>query len=125
MDSLDSSSGVGSPDEKEFRQWAMFLHLSMLLGIVVPLAGLIAPIVIWQVKKHDMPAIEEHGKNATNWIISVLIYTVIFFILTFVVVGVFLLIALAILSIVFPIIAGVKANNGEMWQYPLTIAFIK
>lgn len=97
----------------------------MLLGFVVPLAGLVAPIVIWQVKKTDMPAIDEHGKNATNWIISAVIYGIISTILVFVIIGVFLLIALGILSIIFPIIAGVKANNGETWKYPLTITFIK
>lgn len=125
MDNPDTPQAAASPDEKEFRQWAMFLHLSMLLGFVVPLAGLVAPIVIWQVKKTDMPAIDEHGKNATNWIISAVIYGIISTILVFVIIGVFLLIALGILSIIFPIIAGVKANNGETWKYPLTIPFIK
>ena len=125
MEPSNTSSNAMSPEEKDFRQWAMLLHFSMLLGFVVPLAGLIAPIVIWQVKKNEMPAIEEHGKNATNWIISAVIYAIISTILVFVVVGIPLLIALGILSIVFPIIAGVKANNGEMWKYPLTIAFIK
>lgn len=125
MEPTNTSSNAMSPEEKDFRQWAMLLHFSMLLGFVVPLAGLIAPIVIWQVKKNEMPAIEEHGKNATNWIISAVIYAIISTILVFVVVGIPLLIALGILSIVFPIIAGVKANNGETWKYPLTIAFIK
>ena len=125
MEPTGTSPNTISSEEKDFRQWAMFLHLSMLLGYVVPIAGLIAPIVIWQVKKNEMPAIDEHGKNATNWIISALIYAVVSSILVFVIVGVFLLIALAILSIIFPIIAGVKANNGETWKYPLTIAFIK
>lgn len=125
MEPTNTSPNAMSHEEKEFRQWAMFLHLSMLLGFVVPLAGLIAPIVIWQVKKNEMPAIDEHGKNATNWIISALIYSILSTILVFVLVGVFLLIALGILSIIFPIIAGVKANNGKTWQYPLTIALIK
>ncbi|MFW5681802.1 MAG: DUF4870 domain-containing protein [Phycisphaeraceae bacterium] len=125
MDNPEAPRAAVSPDEKDFRQWAMFLHLSMLLGFVVPLAGLVAPIVIWQVKKNEMPAIDEHGKNATNWIISAVIYGVISSILVFVLIGIVLLIALGILSIVFPIIAGVKANNGEAWKYPLAIAFIK
>ena len=67
--------------EKEARQMAMFLHLSVLAGFIVPFAGLIVPILIWQMKKDELPLIDVHGKNVVNWIISALIYTVICFIL--------------------------------------------
>lgn len=115
------------PDDssKEFRQWAMFLHLSMLLGFVVPLAGLVAPIVIWQIKKEEMPAIDAHGKVALNWILSALIHGVGCFILSFILIGIPLMIALALLTIIFPIIAGIKANEGTLWKYPLSIPFLK
>ena len=52
-------------NEQEARQWAMFLHLSQLAGYVIPLLGLITPIVIWQVKKEQYPVLDEHGKGAT------------------------------------------------------------
>src|SRR5687768_4579326 len=54
---------------RETNQWAMFLHLSLLAGFVVPLAGLVAPIVIWQIKKTELPEIDIHGKIVMNWII--------------------------------------------------------
>ena len=110
---------------RETNQWAMFLHLSLLAGFVVPLAGLVAPIVIWQVKKPELPEIDLHGKVVVNWIISALIYAVLCFILAFVIVGIPLLIALGVLGIVFPIIGAVKAGGGELWRYPLTIDFLK
>src|SRR6187431_2675255 len=47
--------------EAALRQWAMFLHLSMLAGYLVPFAGLVAPVVIWQIKKSEMPGIDVHG----------------------------------------------------------------
>ena len=78
--------------EKETRQWAMLLHLSMLAGYAVPLAGLVAPIVIWQIKKNELPAIDEHGKNAVNWIISHIIYLMVCIPLCFVLIGIPLLI---------------------------------
>jgi uncharacterized Tic20 family protein len=117
-------SSAPSQDEQT-RLWAMILHLSLLAGFVVPMAGLVAPILIWQLKKTDLPGIDVHGKNALNWIISALIYAVVCVILIFVIVGIPLLIALALVSIIFPVIAAIKANNGEVWKYPMTITIIK
>jgi uncharacterized Tic20 family protein len=106
------------------RQWAMFLHLSMLAGILVPFAGLVAPIVIWQVKKNELPGIDIHGVNAVNWIITAVIAGIVFGILCIVLIGIPLLIILGILGIVFPIIAAVKANEGQVWAYPMSFRFI-
>ena len=58
-----------------------------------------------------------------NWIISEILYGVLCVILLFVVVGLPLLVALGVLAVVFPIIGGIKANNGEVWRYPMSITF--
>jgi uncharacterized Tic20 family protein len=105
--------------------WSMFIHLSQFCGYLIPLAGLIVPIVLWQMKKNESEIIDKHGRIIVNWIISELIYGLIFFVLVFVIIGIPLLVALGILSIVFPIIGGVKANNGEIWPYPLSIKFFR
>lgn len=110
---------------QETNTWAMILHLSMLSGYIIPLAGLVAPIVIWQIKKNEMPELDAHGKAATNWIISAFIYGIIGAILVIVFIGIFVLMALGIMTVVFSIIAGIKASNGEHWDYPLSIRFIK
>jgi uncharacterized Tic20 family protein len=110
--------------ERQVRQWAMFLHLSLLAGFIVPLAGLIVPIVIWQVKKTDLPELDVHGKIVVNWIISLIIYAAVSAVLIIVVIGVPLLVALGILAVVFPILGGIKASNGETWRYPLSIGFL-
>ncbi len=109
----------------EQKQMGLFLHLSQLLNFVLPPAGIIVPIVLWQVKKDEMPALDAHGKMITNWMISSLIYAAISFVLLFVLVGILGFIALAIMGLVFPIIGAIKANNGEFWEYPLTIKFLK
>ncbi len=105
--------------------WAMILHLSVFSGYVVPIAGLIAPIVIWQIKKSEYPIIDAHGKVVMNFLISFAIYGVVGVVLTFVLIGIPLLALLGVLGIAFPIIGGIKANNGEVWRYPLTIEFLK
>lgn len=110
---------------QEERQMGMFLHLSQLLNLIIPLGGIILPIVLWQTQKDKMPALDAHGKMVVNWLISSLIYFVVSFVLMFVIVGFFTMIAVAIMGVVFPIIGGIKANNGELWEYPLTIKFLK
>ncbi len=109
----------------EQKQMGMFLHLSQLLNIVLPPAGIVVPIILWQIKKDEMPALDAHGKMVVNWLISSLIYFVVSLVLTIVLIGILGLIAFGIMSVVFPIIGGIKANNGEFWEYPLTNKFLK
>jgi len=109
---------------KKANEWAMLLHLSLFAGHVVPFGGIIAPIVLWQMKKDEWPEIDEHGKNAVNAIISFIIYLAISGVLCLVLIGFAMLLVLAILAVVFPIIAAVKANEGKVWRYPLTIRFL-
>jgi hypothetical protein len=105
--------------------WAMILHLSLLAGSIVPLAGWVVPILIWQIKKTEMPALDPHGKVVVNWILSSLIYGAVSAILIFVLIGIPLLIVLALLGIIFPIIGAIKANDGVVWRYPLSIPFLR
>jgi uncharacterized Tic20 family protein len=109
----------------ETRQWALFLHVSQLLGLVIPVAGWLAPILIWQLKKEEMPGLDAHGRNAANWMISELIYAIVAGVLCLFCIGIPLLIAVALAGIVLPIIAGVKASDGEVWPYPCAIRFFR
>ena len=124
------SSGSGAPvvavdPEQQTRQWATFLHFSQLAGVVTFGVGLIVPIIIWQVKKIELPGIDVHGKIVANWILSEILYGVVCSLLICLWVGLPFLAALVILAIVFPIIGGIKANNGETWKYPLSIPFFR
>jgi uncharacterized protein len=110
---------------QEQRQMGMFLHLSQLANVVLFPVGIILPIVLWQTQKEKIPALDMHGKMVVNWMISVTIYTFVSIVLMFVLVGFLTIIAVALMGIIFPIIGGIKANNGELWNYPLTIKFLK
>lgn len=109
----------------EAKQLGLFLHLSQLLSFVIPVAGIVVPIVLWQSKKTEIPAIDAHGKMIVNWFLSALIYFVASAILTIVLIGILGFLAVGLMSIVFPIIGAIKANQGELWEYPLTIKFLK
>lgn len=112
-------------NQATLNQWAMILHLSMLAGFVVPVAGLVAPIVIWQMKKKEIPGLDAHGCHAVNWIITAFICGIVFGLLCLVFIGIPLLMVLGLVSIVFPVIAAVKASNGELWRYPMSFDFVK
>lgn len=112
---------AGAMDEKT---WSLILHLSQLCGFLIPLAGLVVPIVIWQVKKAESATIDRHGRIIANWMISAFIAGIVFFCLSFVLIGIPLLIILGVLCVVFPIIGGIKASNDEFWPYPLSYRFL-
>ena len=109
----------------EQKQMGLFLHLSLLIYAFAFPIGAVAPILIWQLKKDDIPGLEAHGKMAANWMISLAIYFAVSFVLAFVLIGFLGFLVFGIMAIVFPIIGAIKANNGELWEYPLTIKFLK
>ncbi len=67
-----------SPEiDKDSRMWAMFCHLGGIAGLlpIMPLFGsVILPLILWQVKKEQHTFIDEQGKEALNFQISILIY---------------------------------------------------
>ncbi|MEJ2728849.1 MAG: DUF4870 domain-containing protein [Deltaproteobacteria bacterium] len=75
--------------EKEERQWAMFAHLGTFSSIFVPLGNLIAPIVIWQMKKHESEFVVDQAKESLNFQITLMIYSLISIPLCFIVIGIF------------------------------------
>lgn len=106
--------------------WGMFCHLSTFCAFMgVPLGNIIGPLIIWLIKKEEMPFVDYHGKEALNFQISMAIYSIISLILMVVFIGFVLIFVVLIVDVVLTIMAAVKANNGEYYRYPLTIRFIK
>lgn len=122
---------IQGPTEAQIRQWNMWCHLSALGGLLVPLGNVIGPLLIWQIKKAEFPAVEVHGKAALNFQLTVLIAIVagliLAFVLSFFCVGwllfpVVMLIGLA--GFIFPVIAGIKANDGQEYKYPWSLTLV-
>ena len=101
------------------------LTMIMHLGQLIPGPGWLVPLILWLIKKDESPAIDAHGKAILNWIISEVIYLFVAAVLTLVVVGVFLGPVIVILGLIFPIIGALKAKDGELWPYPMSIEFLK
>jgi uncharacterized Tic20 family protein len=124
---------VKSSDE---RNWCMWCHLSALAGFLVPFGNILGPLIIWQMKRNEFPAINDHGKEALNFQLAVVIYMLGGGILSFLLVlscigAVFLpVVILALMAIhfgalVLAIVAGIKSGEGTLYRYPLTLRLIK
>jgi uncharacterized Tic20 family protein len=114
--------------DKDARMWAMFCHLgglAMFIPVLPVIGNVIAPLIIWQIKKDDYPFVNEQGKEAVNFQISMLIYGLVAGLLCFACIGLILLPAVVVVDVIFLLIAAVKANEGYHYRYPLTIRFIK
>lgn len=119
----------GSPNAEE-RQWAMFAHLSAIVGALIGLSFL-GPLVVWLVKKETMPFVDDQGKEALNFNIMLLIVFAVLWALTFVTLGIGILLTgplmfiVGVAALVLVIIAGIKANEGVAYRYPFAIRLVK
>ncbi len=109
----------------EEQNWLMLCHLSALSMFFIPAGHLLGPLIIWLWKRAEIPAVDEAGKAALNFQLSMTIYFAISALLILALVGVFMIGLLLILEIVFVVMAAVRVSNGEMYDYPWTIRFLK
>lgn len=116
-----------SAGQKEERNWALAAHLSSLSSFI-GIPGFIGPLVIWLVKKDELPFAAAQAKEALNFQITLLIYGIILLLLVLTVIGALIgipgLIALGIAELVFAIIASIQAGEGKPYRYPMTIRLI-
>ncbi|MFU8829639.1 MAG: DUF4870 domain-containing protein [Phycisphaerales bacterium] len=118
------------------RQYAMFTHLAGLLSIFdFSVLGFVATLVMWQIRKDDSAFLDDHGKEAVNFQISLFLYALILAIASIPIVivtlglGFLIIVPLAIglflLRVVGSICAAVAANRGEFYRYPMCWRLIK
>jgi uncharacterized Tic20 family protein len=117
-------SATGSPTAEE-KQWALFAHLSALIGFIIPFGSIIGPLIIWQIKKNEMPFVDDQGKEALNFQITMAIAVLACIVLMVVLIGFLLIWIVGLLDLVFIIIAALAANNGQAYRYPFTLRLVK
>lgn len=119
--------------ESQARMWNMLCHLSALAGFIgIPFGNVLGPLIIWQIKKNEFPSVDVHGKAALNFQITVTLAFLVTFAATWIgilfCIGWLLLpvpILIGLAGLVFAIIAGIKANNGEDFKYPWSLELVK
>jgi uncharacterized Tic20 family protein len=141
MEIIDEQTGINIPTNEE-RNSAMFTHLASFGSLIVPFGNIIGPLIVWLIKKDQSEFVDENGKESLNFQIT---YTLIilallglgaFFAITSgindneggiavsIVLAVILLAFVWLTGLIFVIVAAVKANNGEVYHYPVSIRFI-
>jgi uncharacterized Tic20 family protein len=114
-----------SVTSSNIRTWTVLCHASALLGLFFHFLGhIFGPLIVWLLKRGDAAEIDAHGKESLNFQLSMLIYDAVAVILCFVLIGIPLLIVLWVLNTVLVIVASIKASEGQLYRYPLTIRFI-
>jgi len=103
---------------------AMWCHLGIFAGFIVPFGNFLAPLIIWLMKKDEYPLVDDQGRESMNFQVSLFIYTFISILLAFIFIGFILLIAVAIFGLVQVVLAGVSAGKGIKYRYPLCIRII-
>tara|TARA_R110002111_G_scaffold89753_1_gene139689 strand:- start:49 stop:468 length:420 start_codon:yes stop_codon:yes gene_type:complete len=115
--SPQETPSAGQPSS-ESKMLGMLAHL---LGIM----GFLGPLIIWLIKKDDDPYVDEHGKESLNFQITMMIAFFISGMSTIIFIGCITTPILVVADIILCIMAGMKANEGISYKYPLTIRFIK
>lgn len=110
---------------QEQKTWGMIAHLASLSGFIIPLGNVLGPLVVWLIKKDTMPFVDDQGKEALNFNITVFLAAIVGAILTLVLIGLLVLLAVGIGWLVLTIIAAMKANEGQAYRYPFTLRLIK
>ncbi len=124
-------------NEQVSRNWAMGCHLSaLILYLGIPFGNILGPLIIWLLKKDEIPLVDENGKESLNFQISLLLYgavaviLIVIFSLTIILIPLaallgMLLLVFGLVNLVMIIIAAIKVSNGEQFRYPLTMRLLK
>jgi hypothetical protein len=115
---------MDSEISKDERMWGMLCHLGALAAFVFPLGNVVVPLVIWMIKKEDMPFVDDQGKESLNFQFTVVIAIAGCFVLSFVGIGTLLMPVVGVGALVLVIIASTKANDGERYRYPWAIRLL-
>lgn len=113
------------PQEKIARNWAMACHLAGLSAYIgVPFGHIFGPLLIWLIKKDEIPLVNDQGREALNFGLTLTIFYIISGLLVFVLIGILPLMLLPLVHIILGIVAAVRASEGEVHRYPFNIRFI-
>ncbi len=108
-----------SPATSDEKTLGIVMHVLCLVGF--PILG---PLIIWLIKKDQSPYIDQQGRELLNFQISFLIYAFVSFLLCFILIGIPLLFAIGIGTIILTIIGIVRASEGNIYRFPLTIRML-
>ncbi len=111
-----------TPDQE--RTWAMLAHLLSFLAAYVAL-GFLAPLTVLLVFGPRSAYVRDHAVESLNFNLTWLLYAAVAVVLSFLLVGIPILVVLGISYVVLVVLASIRANNGQPYRYPATIRFVR
>jgi len=107
---------IPTQDEKNL---ALIMHVLSLVGF-----SLLGPLIVWLVKKDESAFLDRQGRELLNFQLSILIYSIVSLVLCLVFIGFALLFVVFMTSFILTIIGLVKATEGKIYRFPLTIKML-
>jgi uncharacterized protein len=120
----NGATETGAADQ-EVRNTAVAAHLSTFAGLVVPFGSVIGPLAVWLTRRDRDPFIDQAGREALNFGISIAVYGLVALVAALMLVGIPLLIVGVIAWVVLASLAAVKASQGQAYRYPLTMRLVR
>jgi hypothetical protein len=120
----ESGAGAAAPGREE-RQWAMLCHMSAMLMYFTAIGGVIAPLVIWLLKRDEMPFVADQGRETLNFQITTLLALTVCALLWLLILPLILIGVILLFHFVVTIIAAVKTSEGVTYRYPICWRLIR
>ena len=120
----NQATGAGAMDQA-VRNTAVAAHLSTFAGLVVPFGSVIGPLAVWLTRRDRDPFIDQAGREALNFGISIAIYGSLVLVAALMLIGIPVLIAGVVAWVVLASLAAVKASQGQSYRYPLTMRLVR
>jgi uncharacterized protein len=121
---IDQTTQAGAADEA-VRNTAVAAHLSTSAGLVIPFGSVIGPLAVWLTRRHRNPFIDQAGREALNFGISIALYGSVLLVAALMLVGIPLLIGGVVAWVVLASLAAAKASQGQTYRYPLTLRLVR
>ena len=150
METLTKISQKPTPEETSH---AAIIHISALSSLIgIPFGSIVGPLITWMIWRDQSKFVDENGKEALNFNLSIFLYQFLILIIGLILFlspvlsalatenpdpvsvvlslpGLWILVfgfgLLSLFRIILILVATIKAGNGEMFRYPLTIRLIK
>jgi uncharacterized protein len=114
-----------STEAEAVRNTAVAAHLATFAGLVVPFGSVIGPLAVWLTRRHRDPFIDQAGREALNFGITIAIYGSVLLVAALMLVGIPLLVVGVVAWVVLASLAAVKASQGQPYRYPLTLRLVR
>ncbi|TLX74964.1 DUF4870 domain-containing protein [Labilibacter sediminis] len=109
-------------DEKN---WATYCHIAALAGVIFPLGNIIAPLIVWILKKEEYQMVDDQGKEVLNFQITAMLGVAISAIFMFAFIGFVFMLVIGVMVLIYTIKGIIRTSEGYLFSYPFTIKFIK